>query len=419
MADLDCKKPKPCEPDEQPKEIYPPPTEPFEQCVGAYTWNWDGTRLRRYEGVKIPDGTYSQITFLDGCIVDAGTCPEPIYTPPYCSPNPTPCQDGGSSTGGTPSISPSADNSLKYLGNGLFARTYIQSAPNSAIYVTGVGTVDSPYVLNVNLSGTEGLKTLVGRRGVQVEPNGNMAYVGLEELYSVNRTNIDGNDELVVDRYGRIIEVNKRDGGLVRAGAGLTSHDDAGVLVIEHTQYPFDTPLTVGAFDLTFNETGHLTNETRTINISSGTYNLGAYNVGINSFGSITSINQRDDVLPSGGSFTTADGQTFNYDITGRLVGQAGSSGGSASNPPPPIRGAYKINFERTPQGNVVLGVVDTYGDDITCVFQSGSVLIALPNWISSDSQVLVKNASNYLLSGKALTVVPNGANPFTLTLRG
>ena len=285
--------------------------------------------------------------------------------------------------------------------------------------MSGVGTVENPYILNADLSSASGLKTIVGRNGVKAEQNDAMAYIGLEELYSVNRTNIDGNDELVLDRFGRIIEVNKRDGGLVRAGAGLTSHDEAGVLVIEHQQYPINSPMTVGAFDLTFNETGHLTNEERKINISSGTYNLGAYDVGVNSFGSITSINQRDDVLPSGGSFTTADGQTFNYDITGRLIGQAGSSGGSASNPPPPIRGAYKINFERTPQGNVVLGVVDTYGDDITCVFQSGSVLISLPNWISSDSQVLVKNASNYLISGNALTVVPNGANPFTLILRG
>lgn len=413
MADLDCNKPKPCIPDEPEKEIYPPATEPFEQCVGAYTWNWDGTRLRRYEGVKIPDGTYSQITFLDGCIVDAGTCPEPIYTPPYCSPNPTPCQDGQTGGDGSPSpISPSADNSLKYLGNGLFARTYIQSAPNSAIYVTGVGTVDDPYVLNANLSGTGGLKTLIGRRGVQVEPNGDMAYVGLEEIFSTNRTLVDGNDELALDRYGRIIEVIKRDGGLVRAGAGLTSHDEAGVLVIEHQQYPINSPMTVGAFDLTFNETGHLTNETRRINITSGTYNLGAYDVGINSFGSITSITQRDDVLSSGGSFTSADGKTFNYDITGRIIGS--SSSGSVDTKPLPIRGMYRITLSSE-------GLeVDTYGDDLTIQSLNGTVIIALPNWLTDlNNQVLVKGANSFNFSGNALTVNPRFSNPFTLTLRG
>ena len=410
MADLDCKKPKPCIPDEPEKEIYPPATEPFEQCVGAYTWNWDGTRLRRYEGVKIPDGTYSQITFLDGCIVDAGTCPEPIYTPPYCSPNPTPCQDG--QTGGdTAPISPSADNSLKYLGNGLFARTYIQSAPNSAISITGVGTVENPYVLNANLSGSGGLKTLVGRRGVQVEQNVGMAYVGLEEIFSTNKTLVDGNDELALDRYGRIIEVIKRDGGLVRAGAGLTSHDDSGVLVIEHTQYPFNTPLTVGAFDLTFNETGHLTNKTRNITISSGTYNLGAYDVGINSFGSITSITQRNDVLSSGGSFTTADGQTFNYDITGRIIGS--SSSGSVDTKPLPIRGMYRIILSSE-------GLeVENYGDDLEIMTQNGTVLITLPEWITSNSQVLIKGAVSGAINGRIATINPRFSNPFTLTLRG
>lgn len=410
MADLDCKKPKPCVPDEPEKEIYPPATEPFEQCVGAYTWNWDGTRLRRYEGVKIPDGTYSQITFLDGCIVDAGTCPEPIYTPPYCSPNPTPCQDG--QTGGdTAPISPNADNSLKYLGNGLFARTYIQSASNSAISITGVGTVENPYILNADLSGTGGLKTLVGRRGVQVEPNGSMAYVELEEIYSLNRTNIDGNDELVVDKYGRVIEVNKREGGLVRAGAGLTSHDDAGVLVIEHQQYPINSPMTVGAFDLTFNETGHLTNEERKINISSGTYNLGAYDVGINSFGSITSITQRDDVLSSGGSFTSADGKSFNYDITGRIIGS--SSSGSVDTKPMPIRGIYRITLSSE-------GLeVENYGDDLEIMTQNGTVLITLPEWITSNSQVLIKGAVSGAINGRIATVNPRFSNPFTLTLRG
>ena len=79
MANLECKKPKPCQPIEKPKEIYPPPTEPFEQCVGDYTWKWDGTRLTRKRTRTTPDGTYTSLSLVDGCVVGYDYANEATY----------------------------------------------------------------------------------------------------------------------------------------------------------------------------------------------------------------------------------------------------------------------------------------------------------------------------------------------------
>ena len=91
---LDCKKPKLCVPNPPVKEIYPPPTPPFEQCVGDYVWTWDGTRLTRDRVRTTPDGTYTAVTLINGCPVGYGYDTEAIYTPPYCNPNPADCQQG-------------------------------------------------------------------------------------------------------------------------------------------------------------------------------------------------------------------------------------------------------------------------------------------------------------------------------------
>ena len=63
---------------------------------------------------------------------------------------------------------------------------------------------------------------------------------------------------------------------------------------------------------------------------------------------------------------------------------------------------------------------VDTYGDDLTIQSLNGTVIIALPNWLTDlNNQVLVKGANSFNFSGNALTVNPRFSNPFTLTLRG
>lgn len=74
---------KPCK-----KEIknLPKKCKPFTVCVGNKSLVFDGTCLHALpRKIQIPAGTYTSITLDEnGCIVDAGTAPVPVYTPQAC-----------------------------------------------------------------------------------------------------------------------------------------------------------------------------------------------------------------------------------------------------------------------------------------------------------------------------------------------
>lgn len=57
----------------------------FSLCVGNKSLHYDGNCLyvtdRKF---KIPNGTYTSITFQEGCIVGVGEAPLPVYTPQAC-----------------------------------------------------------------------------------------------------------------------------------------------------------------------------------------------------------------------------------------------------------------------------------------------------------------------------------------------
>lgn len=162
----------------------------FSMCVGNYTFHWDGEcasiQPRKYQ---IKDGTYTSLTFKDGCIVDVGQAPIPLYTPQACCGSESTENTGGStgsltkgntagnlvqimngaisvepewlngtvkvSGNGTATkpwqadvaISKSAGNSLSVKEDGLFAKLAFSSS--STVKVTGKGTEREPYKLDV------------------------------------------------------------------------------------------------------------------------------------------------------------------------------------------------------------------------------------------------------------------------------
>lgn len=63
----------------------------FSLCVGNKSLHYDGNCLyvtdRKF---KIPNGTYTSITFQEGCIVGVGEAPLPVYTPQACCDGVTP-----------------------------------------------------------------------------------------------------------------------------------------------------------------------------------------------------------------------------------------------------------------------------------------------------------------------------------------
>ena len=419
MTDLKCKKPKPCEPTPTPK---PEPCSPaFDLCVGDRTLKWDGFCPTVERTRHTPDGTYTSVTVVDGCIVGYGYADEATYTPPYCNPNPTHCQESGTGVSSVTTVSPSPDNTLTQTSGGLFARTYVQGG--TGVEVGGTGTINSPYVVSLSQTTTAvGTATVVGRNGLVSATDAlGTTYVGLEES-GVKTGVYDITDQFTVDRFGRIVSVEPRQDPLVTAGAGLEANNQGDSVQIGHATNDIDNALVLGAYNVGVTDTGHITSTERTIDISAGVYHVGAYNIGLNEFGSVASITQRTDVMPSSGSFVTPDGKIISYDVTGRLTGVVNIDDTTQVVPtaaPLPLRDLYKV----TPPEKDGIWTIhkEIYGSDTQIVWSGNQVRISLPSYVVQRNQIEIHGAVSWavdILQGE-LVVSPSGTAVFTVAFRG
>lgn len=425
MTNLSCKKPKPCEPTETPKEIYPDPTPAFDICVGDYTLSWDGARATVVRNRTTPDGTYSTITLQNGCVVEYGYSDEPTYTPPYCNPNPSSCQDGVTGGVSTASVSQNKDNSLIQTTAGLFARTFIEG---DGLEVTGTGTQNNPYKIKLGAVTTSG--TIVGKGGITVDtsPN-NVSYVSLAPT-GVTKGIYNG---FTINEYGQIVGISEaiqnNSSGII-AGEAIVVTEGVNGTTVGHDTFDLPDTAMFGGFFVTLDSSGHITSAERLANVTAGTYSLGAYNVSIDEYGSIHAVSQSDAVVSGAGTFTTTDNKVVSYDGTGRITSviDYGTSGGQAM--PLAIRDMYK--FTVTMDSIVRAVQKEVYGNDITLT--NGTYLsfdVVLPSYITSEAQVTVHNALDYTvnLQTRLLTIVhtkgttaTNNDNQYrtiTLVLRG
>lgn len=423
---LDCKKPPLCDPAVPPKEIYPPPTAPFSFCVGGMTIHWDGSRLR-YEQSFIPaDGTYDTVTVVNGCITGYGHAVEPTYTPPYCNPLPANCQDtggGGSGGGGsTVTVSPMRGNLTTLLSSGLYTTVSIRAG--DGVTVSGSGAASDPITISAAAQTDAG--TLVARNGLRLVPGANNEkYIEMEPSGVV--AGVYGN--ITVDMYGRIKEITDGATASVGAGTGLIATQQGDSVVIGHPTFNLPATARFGGFNVAVNPSGHITDISRDVTVADGVYNIGAYNVGIDEYGGVTSIAQRSDIPDAAGAFTTVDGKTVSYDITGRITAvtdpNAPVSPGTAA-PPAPLRDMYRVTVTMLPAAMANVSV-EAYGNDLTVVATTGThVIFTLPAYVATAGQVAVHNSLGYNVdtAGRQLSVkyregAGEGTRVFTVAFRG
>lgn len=410
MSKLNCKKPKPCEPIPQPDPI--PCSPAFDLCVGDRTLKWDGFCPTVERSRHTPDGTYTSVTVVDGCIVGYGYADEATYTPPYCNPNPAHCQGQGMIT--TYTVSPNSDNSLVESSSGLFARTFVQGKGNIA--VSGKGTVQNPYV--ISFSGNSEKTIIVGEAGITQRESGDVTYVGLLPT-GVQKGMYNG---FSINEYGQIIgfsDAVSRDSSSVKAGAGLTATDDGSITTIAHEEHDIPVATVFGGFAVGLNKSGHIVEMERIATVTAGTYTVGAYKMSINEFGSITNVVQDEEVPDGAGTFTTSDNKLVSYDTTGRITDVASLGNTPNATAPQPIRDMYRFS---------VLGTQvrkEAYGNDVSVLnITDKSFDVQLPSYVVSVLQVQVNGAISHSLNGNILTITHTGAviNPaekyLTLTLR-
>lgn len=212
MANCGC---KPCK-TEIPKK--PKTCKPFQICVGNHSLIWDGSCAsivkRKYQ---IPNGTYTSVTFENGCIVGVGQAPIPQYTPQACCDG-----NGGGQVGGTQELtSAKGVNNLVTITNGAISVVPMWDA-NGNIKIDGNGTPDKPWKPSVRISSKTGntlkmendglfanlfFKTTetveVTGKGTSLEPY-RLDVKGAEaKLAEINKEEVEGNG-FTIDKQGRI-----------------------------------------------------------------------------------------------------------------------------------------------------------------------------------------------------------------------
>ena len=406
MSNLDCKKLQPCPKPDTTTPTTPQATPAFSVCIADYTLHWDGTHATLERTRVTTDGTYGSITLQDGCVVGYGDCEIPTYTPPYCNPNPAPCNDGtGGGTGTTATVSPRAGNQLATDAYGLYAKAYVQGG--TGVTVTGHGTQSSPYMVSMaeNTGGSTDGK-IVGQGGISVEQRGGVYFL------SMPRAELTAGKygAFTINEYGQITGVDDDITTLTSDNIGGSNDVQVSKIADGISIDLAPTQLTAnsyrfGGYDVSISDGGRVTNATQVARTEAGTYKLGAYNIELDQFGGITGIVQSTEVPQSAGSFTTSDGSTVYYDDTGRITSVVtGANTGKG-----PIMDAYIIRIWDKDDGVTAGTTIEAMGTPL--VVKSGSNPVAgrmqfeLPSYITEVDQIKVYQGNTELAHGSVYTV--------------
>ena len=406
MSNLDCKKPQPCPKPDTTTPTTPQATPAFSVCIADYTLHWDGTHATLERTRVTTDGTYGSITLQDGCVVGYGDCEIPTYTPPYCNPNPAPCNDGtGGGKGTTATVSARAGNQLSTDDYGLYAKAYVQGG--TGVTVTGHGTQSSPYMVSMaeNTGGSTDGK-IVGQGGISVEQRGGVYFL------SMPRAELTAGKygAFTINEYGQITGVDDDIATLTSDNIGGSNDVQVSKIADGISIDLAPTQLTAnsyrfGGYDVSISDGGRVTNATQVARTEAGTYKLGAYNIELDQFGGITGIVQSTEVPQSAGSFTTSDGSTVYYDDTGRITSVVtGANTGKG-----PIMDAYIIRTWDKDDGVTAGTTIEAMGTPL--VVKSGSNPVAgrmqfeLPSYITEVDQIKVYQGNTELAHGSVYTV--------------
>lgn len=248
MADKPCKRTlrKDCSKSTTKDTVLPPcPSVTF--CAGNQTITFDGRCVTAVpRGYQIPDGTYTSVTFQDGCVVGVGDAPVAQYTPNQCCPAPGPGDLSGS--GEEVRISNNPSNLLVRNADGL---SVMPNFRGRGISITGSGTVNDPFILSTDstsggggsfiASGTpeslsvsgEGtsaqnpmlismLPVVTGGKKNGISFNDYGQITGIDDAGDPPISQIFANSPIVADKKGEFVTLNYEPEDIVTAGEFIT-----------------------------------------------------------------------------------------------------------------------------------------------------------------------------------------------------
>lgn len=275
-----CIKPQPCPPDMDTHE--PESSAPFSVCLGHQTLHWDGKLAFISENRPAPqDGTYGSVTVVDGCIVGFGECEVPTYTPPFCNPNPTPCQEGGTGA----EVSPETGNIITQTPLGIYGKVYVSGAN-----ISGSGTVSDPIRVTTQGSGST---SIISDHSISVQEITGGFEISLPKQQGLP-TEYRG---LKLSPTGIItgIDTDTTEAGVVGIVTDdtISKTEQGGIITLSlPTTTASNKSYQIGGYTLTIGRGGVVSSiaESSTQKVTPGTYSLAAYQASLAADGSITGI---------------------------------------------------------------------------------------------------------------------------------
>lgn len=266
----------------------------WETCLpwGGRLWSEAGC-VKLTPGTPPPDGVYGRVVIANGCLVGVEQDDPPLYLGSPCVPLSGSCTEapGG---GGTPdpSITPGNLYTTDAVGRPLVL-CRIEAGEN--ISVSGDGTLENPYVITARVE----LQTLYAKSandaiavtgaGTRADPVTIVHKLGHQEQIG----------QMVFDAYGHLVDVVASESGVtsitgVVPGAGLTGDTDrktgVATIAVEQPVNQLTGMYQLGAWNVNVDTLNRIYNIERVLTVPAQTIPAGAYDVSINDLGSVTAV---------------------------------------------------------------------------------------------------------------------------------
>ena len=267
----------------------------WDACMpfGGRLYSRDGCVQFEASGTAPADGVYDRVVVQDGCITGVAGQEVASYQPRPCTE--TPC-DCGQGSGSEASISDDSGNLItEDLDGSLLAKLYATGA--GGITVSGKGTQSSPLRIQATAQTARGY-VQAGNTGISVTGSGTQA-----SPYEVSHKAGTGPANQTIagmrfDEYGHLksyttpSSAGTVNGVVGRNGIEATTEAASGVVTLDlqETVHSVKGTYRLGGFDVDVDKYGRFQQIDREVSIADGSRYFGAYLVGLDALGNITSV---------------------------------------------------------------------------------------------------------------------------------
>ena len=268
----------------------------WDACMpfGGRLYSRDGCVQFEASAEAPADGVYDRVVVQDGCIRGVAGQEVASYQPRPCTE--TPCDCGsGSGGGGSAEVSDDPANLITEDASGLLARLY--ASGSGGISVSCAGTQSSPLRIQASAQTARGY-VHAGNTGVSVTGSGTQS-----SPYAVSHKAGTGPANQTIagmrfDEYGHLASYTPPssagtvNGVVGRNGIKASTDIASGVVTLDlqETVQKVKGTYRLGGFDVDVDQYGRFQQIDREVSIAAGARYFGAYLVGLDALGNITSV---------------------------------------------------------------------------------------------------------------------------------